>query len=215
MKKFLTKILLAPVIMLSVFACTGVTNGVLIHGVASEDANRNYPTAVKIFALGSDHLFYSYDFFTLTLEPESVLGVTLRKVLDEVEIAPGEETVFGPYELPANTRNIGVIGTFQAGENAQWRDTAEVIPNSTSGVNQEVYVVLRGNQISAMTKSEYEAAKREALKLAAEKAEEEAAAKKAAEEAAEEAEEAQKKAAEEATQAAAEDTEEDAEEAAA
>ncbi len=210
MKNAFTKLLLGLMLTVGVLACAPIETGVLIHGQADKKANRNYPTAVKIFALGSDHLFYSYDFFTLTLEPEAVLGVTLRKVLDEVEIAPGDNVVFGPYSLPANTRNIGVIGTFQAGERAKWRDTAAVTPNSTDGLNQEIYVIIKGNEIHALTKAEYnqaltaaqEAAKLKAEEEAAEKAAAEEAAKiaaekkAAAEKAAKEAEEAAKKAAE-------------------
>ncbi len=127
-----------------------------VTGYASKDANRGRPTAVRLYALSSDHLFYGYDFFSLTLDAEAVLGVTLKGVLEEMYIEPGADAVvFGPYDVPKNTRSIGVIATFQNIENSRWRDTTKI---SDRGATEQVYVTLEGNKISVMTQAEYQGA---------------------------------------------------------
>ncbi len=152
-----------------------------IHGTAAKNSNGGVPTTVRIYALSSDHLFYGYDYFSLTLQGEEVLGVTLKGVLDEIYIEPGRTVTFGPYDVPRNTKRIGVVGTFKNVGAAQWRDTA---PVSDRGTTEDVYIIVRGNTISIMTKAEYEAAKKQSQAAVNAAAEEKAAAETAAKKAA-------------------------------
>lgn len=104
---------------------------IALHVFAAADANPNLdqepsPTVLQIYALDGDHRFLSFDFFSLVEAPEETLGVTLREVLGEGQIAPDEYVILGPYELPRGTRQIGVIAEFLDIDATNWRATIDV-----------------------------------------------------------------------------------------
>jgi len=104
---------------------------VSLHAFAAEEVNKNFegepaPIVVKIFALSSDHRFYSYDFFSLTEDTADTLGVTLLEELDENMLEPGGYKILGPYELPKRTKQLAVIAEYLDIESATWRTTIKV-----------------------------------------------------------------------------------------
>lgn len=104
---------------------------IALHAYAAEEVNKNFegepaPIVVKIFALSSDHRFFSYDFFSLTEDAEDTLGVTLLEELDENMLEPDSYKILGPYELPKRTKKIAVIAEYLDIESATWRTSIKV-----------------------------------------------------------------------------------------
>lgn len=104
---------------------------IALHVYAGAEANPNLelqpsPTILQIFALDGDHRFLSFDFFSLVDDPDTTLGVTLKGILGETEIAPDRYQIVGPYELPRNTRQIGVLAEFLDIDGTRWRATIDV-----------------------------------------------------------------------------------------
>lgn len=103
----------------------------VVHAYSSADVNPNFqgdaaPLAIKIVALGSDHLFMSSDFFSLTFDLEESLGKTYVDLLAEEQINPDNYAALGPYELPKGTRKLGILAEFVDIETTSWRDTISV-----------------------------------------------------------------------------------------
>ena len=104
---------------------------IALHAYAAEEVNKNFegepaPIVVKVFALSSDHRFFSYDFFSLTEYTEDTLGVTLLEELDENMLEPDSYKILGPYELPKRTKRIAVIAEYLDIESATWRTSIKV-----------------------------------------------------------------------------------------
>lgn len=166
MKKRVLTVITTASIFFSLASCGGwpftdsdEPSELTIKGTAFENSNSGLPTTVRFYALSSDHLFYGYDYFSLTLQDQDVLGVTLKGTLDEQYIEPGSEATFGPYDLPRNTRMVGAVGTFKNIQSAKWRDTVAV---TDRGENITIYVVVSRNGIDLMSEKEFRAAEREA-----------------------------------------------------
>lgn len=104
---------------------------IALHAYAGEEVNRNFegepaPIVVKVFALSSDHRFFSYDFFSLTEDTADTLGVTLLEELDENMLEPDSYKILGPYELPKRTKKVAVIAEYLDIESATWRTSLKV-----------------------------------------------------------------------------------------
>lgn len=104
---------------------------IALHVYAGAEANPNFdqqpsPTVLQIFALDGDHRFLSFDFFSLVEDPEGTLGVTLKELLGEGQIAPDQYAILGPYVLPRGTSQIGVIAEFLDIDGTNWRTTIDV-----------------------------------------------------------------------------------------
>lgn len=102
-----------------------------LHAYAAAEVNQNFdgepsPVVVRVFALSSDHRFFSYDFFSLSEDTKETLGITLLEELDENMLEPDSYKILGPYELPKRTKKIAVIAEYLDIESATWRTAIKV-----------------------------------------------------------------------------------------
>ncbi|TAI61542.1 type VI secretion system lipoprotein TssJ [Bradyrhizobium sp. Leo170] len=85
------------------------------------------PVVVRIYELKSTTTFTQAQFFELFDDDTKRLGPDLV-AKREVELTPGDKVDF-ERDTPIETRNVGVIAGFRAGNDAQWRSTAEIKPD--------------------------------------------------------------------------------------
>ncbi|MCP1835399.1 type VI secretion system protein VasD [Bradyrhizobium sp. USDA 4532] len=91
------------------------------------------PVVVRIYELRSTTTFTHAQFFELFDDDTKRLGPDLV-AKREVELAPGDKMDF-ERDTPIETRNIGVIAGFRAGNDAQWRSTAEIKPDRDNRIS--------------------------------------------------------------------------------
>jgi len=141
--------LLCTVIIGCAGTASGVTKGVLdkvfddepsevfIRITSSSDINpdisgRPSPIVVRIYALKSDDIFKSADFFAIYEEDSAILGDTMA-FREELEITPGDSIEFEKvYDL--ETTHVGVLAAYRDLDNAVWRGTIE------APVNEKTYI---------------------------------------------------------------------------
>lgn len=129
---------------------------IAIHAYAAAEVNRNFddepsPIIVKVYALSSDHRFYSFDFFSLTEEPEETLGVTLLENVDENMLEPDTYKILGPYEMPKGTRQIAVIAEYLDLESSVWRTSYKV---ADIGSNDRLLLLLLEEEARLISQNE-------------------------------------------------------------
>lgn len=127
-----------------------------LHAYAAAEVNQGFegeamPVIVKIYALSSDHRFFSFDFFSLVDEPETSLGVTMLELLDENQLTPDSYKVLGPYELPKKTKKIGVIAEYLDIESTDWRTSIAV---KDIGADDRILLLLTDEEVRLMKKEE-------------------------------------------------------------
>lgn len=84
------------------------------------------PVVVRIYELKSLSAFNQAQFFDLFDNDTKVLKADLV-AKREMELKPGEKRDL-KRETPIETRYIGVVAGFRLGDAAQWRKTAEIVP---------------------------------------------------------------------------------------
>ncbi|WP_050631977.1 type VI secretion system lipoprotein TssJ [Bradyrhizobium viridifuturi] len=101
--------------------------------VNSNARGKPSPIVVRIYELKSTTTFTHAQFFELFDDDTKRLGPDLV-AKREVELAPGDKMDF-ERDTPIETRNIGVIAGFRAGNDAQWRSTAEIKPDRDNRIS--------------------------------------------------------------------------------
>lgn len=129
---------------------------IALHAYASAEVNPNFqgdpaPATLKIVAIGSDHLFLSSDFFSLSLDMEMALGKTMIELMSEEQVEPDSYKLLGPFDVPKGTKRIGVMADFVDFETSVWRDTIVV---KEMGEAIEVILLLLDGEIRLVEKEE-------------------------------------------------------------
>ena len=127
-----------------------------LHAYSSDDLNPNFvgkaaPLTFKFVALKSSHIFRNSDFFSLATDLEGTLGATFVAELDEQEVSPGTYKVFGPYELPKDTKVVGIIALVVDIDAGVWQDTVSV---EELGVEQDIAVLFLEDEVRFVEESE-------------------------------------------------------------
>ena len=91
---------------------------------------RTSPLVLRIYQLKTKADFDEADFFSLYEKDASVLGDALIS-REEITLKPDEKRTF-KFEPHEDTRTIGVFGAFRNYEEAIWRVTAAVQPNTVN-----------------------------------------------------------------------------------
>jgi len=90
------------------------------------------PVVVRIYELKTVSSFNQAQFFELFDNDAKILGPDLV-AKREVELKPSEKVDF-ERQSPYETRYIGVVAGFRLGDGAQWRKTAEVVPDRNNSI---------------------------------------------------------------------------------
>ena len=88
------------------------------------------PTVVRIYELKDLAAFTKADFFDVFDDAAKALGSDLVN-RREFEIKPGEKIHFEDT-AGSSARQIAVVAGFRDQQNASWRDTRELVPESTN-----------------------------------------------------------------------------------
>lgn len=129
---------------------------IVLHAYASAEMNPNFkgdpaPATLKIIALGSDHLFLSSDFFSLSLDMEMTLSKTMIELVSEEQVVPDSYKILGPFDVPKGTKRIGVMADFVDFETSVWRDTIVV---EEMGETNEIILLLLDGEVRLVEKEE-------------------------------------------------------------